>query len=391
MGRKPNPAAIGGFVVGALALAIAGLVVFGGGRFFRSTLRWVAYFDESIKGLAVGAPVTFRGVRVGTVTDIKAVIDRQAKQIRTPVFFQIEADRITDAQGRKVRFLPEEPGAEVLIERGLRAQLEVQSFVTGQLAINLDFYPDAPVHLAGASPGYPEFPTVPSAMTSFRKRVEEIDLGELSGDLKDVLQGISRLVNSPEVKQVLVSAVESLEGVKKLAATADAKVASLGPALERSTLSINDTLETIQQLVRRVDSQTVPAVNETVRDAQQLVRRLDSQTVTAVNETVRDAQQVLRHVDAQTVPAVNQVLADLRPLVEEVGKTAGAARRALEQAQKALVSAESVMEDGSPLQYQMRLTLQEVAAAARAFSALSRYLERHPDAVLFGKDGKGGR
>jgi paraquat-inducible protein B len=115
---------------------------------------------------------------------------------------------------------------------------------------------------------------------------------------------------------------------------------------------------------------------------------VDSQTVTAVNETVRDAQQLVRHVDATTVPAMNQVLADLRPLVAETERTAGAARGALEQAQKALLNAENVMEDRSPLQYQLRLTLQEVAAAARAFRALSSYLERHPDALLFGKDGK---
>jgi len=65
MARKANPAPLGGFVVGAVALAVAGLVVFGGGKLFRSTQPWVAYFDESIKGLCVGAPVLFRGVTTG--------------------------------------------------------------------------------------------------------------------------------------------------------------------------------------------------------------------------------------------------------------------------------------------------------------------------------------
>jgi MlaD protein len=75
MARKPNPALLGAFVVGAVILAVLGLVIFGGGKFFRSTQSWVAYFDESIKGLAVGAPVTFRGVKVGSVTDVKVVVD----------------------------------------------------------------------------------------------------------------------------------------------------------------------------------------------------------------------------------------------------------------------------------------------------------------------------
>src|SRR5262245_54144047 len=104
MARKPNPTLLGGFVLGAVVLAVAGLVVFGGGKFFRSTQAWVAYFDESIKGLSVGAPVTFRGVKVGSVTDVRVVLDQKGDQVRTPVVFEIEADRITTAQGGKVRF-----------------------------------------------------------------------------------------------------------------------------------------------------------------------------------------------------------------------------------------------------------------------------------------------
>ena len=83
MARKPNPALLGAFVVGAVILAVVGLVIFGGGKFFRSTQSWVAYFDESIKGLAVGAPVTFRGVKVGAVTDVKVVVDPKSGRKRS--------------------------------------------------------------------------------------------------------------------------------------------------------------------------------------------------------------------------------------------------------------------------------------------------------------------
>src|SRR5512139_828839 len=99
MARKANPAMIGGFVLGALVLAVAALVLLGGGRLFQHRQFWEAYFDESIKGLAIGAPVTFRGVKVGSVTDIKVVVDRGAKAVRIPVIFQLEADRFTDSQG----------------------------------------------------------------------------------------------------------------------------------------------------------------------------------------------------------------------------------------------------------------------------------------------------
>jgi len=145
--------------------------------------------------------------------------------------------------------------------------------------------------------------------------------------------------------------------------TANTNVTTLGTALGGTTAKTNETLEAVRGLVRRVDAQTVTAVNETLRDAQRLVQR----------------------VDTETVPAMNQFLADLRPLVEEVEKTAGTARGALERAETTLATADGVLGERSPLQYQLRATLQELAAAARAFRLLSSYLERHPDSVIFGK------
>src|SRR5512136_1678967 len=98
MASRANPAVIGGFVLGAIALAVAGLVIVGGGKFFQHRQFWEAYFDESIKGLAIGAPVTFRGVKVGSVTDVKLILNRNVTLanvrtgvMRTPVFFEISA------------------------------------------------------------------------------------------------------------------------------------------------------------------------------------------------------------------------------------------------------------------------------------------------------------
>jgi paraquat-inducible protein B len=127
MASRANPALIGGFVLGAVALAVAGLVVVGGGKFFQHRQYWEAYFDESIKGLAVGAPVTFRGVKVGSVTDIRVVVNRDVTPaavktdvLRTPVFFEISADRISDVAGDVVRFEREAEGIKRLLEYGLR-------------------------------------------------------------------------------------------------------------------------------------------------------------------------------------------------------------------------------------------------------------------------------
>ena len=366
MARKANPAWLGAFVVGAVVLAVAGLVVFGGGRFFRHTQVWVAYFDESIKGLAVGAPVTFRGVKVGEVTSIKVVLDPKVIQARTPVVFEIDLSRLTVARGEESRFLRgDRSGASRAFELGLRAQLETQSFVTGQLAINLDFRPGSPLRFSGAPEEHPEFPTIPSAMSSLGKGLEEINIAELAKNAQDVLEGISRLVNGQEIKTALASANSALESTRHLMATGEPRLSAAGTAFEKTAAQATDTLRTIQALVRRLDDQTVTAVNGVLGDVQQLVRRLD----------------------AETIPAANQLLTDARPLVAEVQKTVGKARSALERAEMTLASVEGTVDGGSPLGYQIRTTLYDVSSAARAFRGLSSYLERYPDAVIFGKNG----
>jgi paraquat-inducible protein B len=389
MRRKPNPALIGGFVLGALALAVAGLVVFGGGRFFRTTQAWVAYFDESTKGLTIGAPVTFRGIRIGKVTNIRVILDpKTAEKIRTPVYFEIEADRLRDVEGKRTQILPNETGAEALIEAGLRARLEMQSFLTGQLAIDFDFYPNTPVKLSGVASDAPEFPTIPSAMSSLGRGLQDLNMAEVARDLQETMRGIARIVNGPEVKQALTSGSEALQKVERLAENADRQVAALAPLLAKVSEDFHGTLGTVRGLVRHLDADTVPAVTETVRDVQRLVRRVDEETVPAATEAVRDAKRVLARLDAETVPAANQALADVRPILDETVKTVAGIRGALEQVQKALASLDGTLDAASPTQYQLRSTLRDVSAAARAVRALADSLERHPESLLQGKGGK---
>jgi paraquat-inducible protein B len=395
MARKASPAMIGGFLLGAIVLAVAALVLLGGGTLFQHRQFWEAYFDESIKGLAIGAPVTFRGVKVGSVTDIKVFVNRDVTPanfrtdvMRTPVFFEISANRISDMGGQEIRLEKDAAGIKRLLEYGLRAQLELQSLVTGQLAINLDFHPGAPMKLAGVSFKYPEFPTIPSTMAALGQSLDDLNVGELAQDIRRTVRGIEQFVNSPEIKQFLVYANKTLERANTLVTNADAEIATLGPALEKTTVALHDTLGTIRALAMNIDRQTVPAVGETLQDVRQLARRIEGETVPAANQLLGDAQQVARRLEAETVPAATQVLTDLRPLLGQTVKTVEAARATLEQAQQTLAISQEAVEEGSPLQFQIRTTLQEVSGAARAIRSLSNYLERHPEAVLFGKEGK---
>ncbi len=388
MGRRTNPALLGAFVVGALALTVAGLVVFGGGKFFRPTQRWVAYFDESIKGLAIGAPVTFRGVRVGTVKNIAVVVDRKTLQGNTPVVFEIEADRILDSTGKPVQLSPDREGAKVLFARGLRAQLEMQSFVTGQLAINLDFHPDASLRLTGIPSPYPEMPTVPSTVTALRKSFEEMNLGELADDVRSTVKGIERLVNSPEVQKMLASASLALEAANRLVTNADNRVTTLGPALERTSQNLNETLDAIRKLAASVNAETVPAATDALKGIQQLAGHLDAETVPAATDALKGVQQLAGHLDAETVPAATRLIGQVQQLAEDFEKTSAAARLALGEVQKLAATADASLQDNSTLRYQLDDTLREMSSAARAFRALASYLERYPESVVFGKGGK---
>jgi paraquat-inducible protein B len=199
MGKKANPAVIGGFIVGAVVLITAGLVVFGSGQFWSTAQPWVSYFAGSVKGLQSGASVNFRGVRVGRVTDIRLTLDTKDDTVRTPVYWEIDTSRIdvlgvSEAERAKMMEKEGRPIANLLIKRGLRAQLQLQSFVTGQQFIQLDFSPDTPITLVGGDTTVPEFPTIRSGTEKLVKTIENLPIGELVDDARRVLQDVAQVV-----------------------------------------------------------------------------------------------------------------------------------------------------------------------------------------------------
>lgn len=201
MGKKANPAVIGGFVVGAIALAALGLLVFGSGEFLKEKMPWVSYFPGSVDGLQVGAPVTFKGVKIGQVTDIRVTVDAGENVVRIPVHWELQPDRVvligvSEAEMAEMRTTGERPLTQVLIKRGLRAQLQLQSFVTGQKMIQLDFFPDTPINLVGGDGEgkLPEFPTTESSTEKLTKTIENLPLGELMDDARRVLKSLDQLV-----------------------------------------------------------------------------------------------------------------------------------------------------------------------------------------------------
>lgn len=330
MAKKANPAAIGGFVVGAAALLVVGVLVFGSGKLWKATRPWVSYFPGSVKGLQVGAPVTFRGVKIGQVTSIKAVLNVRDEPltILTPVYWEYDTDMvetvgISRAELNKMAAAGR-PVDQLLIKRGLRAQLQLQSFVTGQKFIQIDFHPDTPIRLVGVDTDVPEYPTIPSSLAHLTKSLEELPLREIGDAALNLLHHADQLVNSPEVKAVLRSA--------------------------------NETLKTYDKVGRNIDSKIIPQTSK-------LVKNIDTQIIPQTSKLVQD-------LDSQVTPA---------------------ARDALKEAEATLATYRDLMAEGSPVRYELVVLLSEAAAAARSIRVLTDYLERHPEALLAGKGGPGNR
>jgi phospholipid/cholesterol/gamma-HCH transport system substrate-binding protein len=340
MAKQANRMMIGGFVVVAVVLLAASLVVFGSGKFFKKTNKYVLYFDGSVKGLNVGAPVLFQGVQIGSVESITLNVDPKEVKTNIPVVIDIEPDRFTVAGEVQRTVEDNRKAAKKLVEMGLRAVLTTQSFITGQLMIECDFYPDTQVRLKNINKKYPEFPTIPSTTERLAQTLQKLDLEGMKNSLENTLAGVDRFVNNPD----LAAGVRALK----------------------------DTLEESIQVVKKVDGKIDPLADNlvgTIRDARKLVNNVDRQVdplAKNMEDTVNDFGRLARDADAQ-----------LGSLTGSLDKT--------------LVAARALMSEDAPLIVELENALQAISDAARSIRQLTDNLEQHPEALIQGKGESGGK
>jgi paraquat-inducible protein B len=357
MGRRANPTLIGAFVVGAVALVVIGLFIFGRGQFFSERRTYVLYFDGSVQGLNVGASVDFQGVKVGTVTDIKVQVIPQTNEVRTPVYIQIERDRVGRADGQETGEERKE-FVQSLIQRGLRAQLATQSLVTGQLIVQLGFHPDTPLRFVGADPDVLEMPTIPTtlqqaqaAAQNILEKLQQLPLDQLFANFMQIVDGTNRLVNSPELHALVRTLNTTMTDVQRLVHQVDAHLLGVLDDVGGASAGVRALMADLQQLVRRVDGQVGPLADGA------------KQTLDAARATLKDGQQLVQHVDGRVTR-----------LADGLTDTAKTAQITVAQTQKTLDD-------------KLVGLLQELTAAARSIRLLADYLERNPTALVYGKGG----
>lgn len=247
MAKQANRMMIGGFVVLAVIIMAASLVVFGSGKFFQKTVKCVMYFNESVKGLSVGAPVLFQGVQIGSVTSITLQVDPAKMEIQIPVFIEYEPEKFQLAGVDPEALRDPRKKIPQLIAKGLRAQLGMQSFITGQLVIQLDLYPGTPVTLQGLDKNYIEIPTIPSTSAKLAEAMEKLDLKGIEKHLESTLAGIDRFVNNPDLTASIRGLNETLQDARKLLTRIDRQVDPLSDDLKK-------TVKDFGKLANNIDS-----------------------------------------------------------------------------------------------------------------------------------------
>jgi paraquat-inducible protein B len=213
---------------------------------FTQRIPYLVEFDGSVRGLRAGAPVEFRGIRAGTVTDVRLEIDAGHNSVRIPIALEIEPQRIGVVQGAS----DAQPYAVMaaLVERGLRAQLKSGNLLTGELLVDLDFHPDSPPASLDRSGAHPKIPSVPAELEALEASVSAmltklaaLPLPELIDDLRRTIKGIDSLVASPDTVGTVAALNQSAVRLAGLLAMFDGQV---GPLLvqARSTLASADGL-----------------------------------------------------------------------------------------------------------------------------------------------------
>jgi paraquat-inducible protein B len=331
MSQPVSPFAIGSFTLGALGIFILALYLFAGENFFNGDNKttYVIFFDSSLNGLEVGAPVKMQGVKIGEVKGISLLLEPDSAKIYKPVTIEIDNTNLIriNSEGEPKRHIKKYANRDKLIEAGFRARLEMQSLLTGMLYIDFDVHRDKPIKLVNLDyQNLPELPAIPTSIDEIRSNVTSI---------------MERLQKLP-LEDMVSNFNDSLKAIKELLTSEDIKVSRA--ALRHSLQELDQALITINQ---------------------------------GLTGLLKNTDQTLLSTDR----LVNEVSREIIPVIQSV-------HQVLESANQTLVAAEhsiSDVGDGVGPESKLSESLQAVDEAASAIKNLADFLERHPESIIFGK------
>ena len=332
MSKQANPTLIGAFVLGALALAVITTLLLAGGTWFGERRQHVLYFEGAAQGLQVGAPVVFLGVKVGTVKQIQLGLDEKSHRFLVPVTIEIEP-QVVNTHGVEPVDLRDRATVRQLVARGLRGRLRMQSLLTGQLYVDLDFHPDKPPHYFALDPDLSEIPTIRTTVEELKTKLEGFAMDKFLADVAAISSAINKLMSDPTTQDL----------PKRL----------------------NATLRQLESLAAHLDARSKPILKEA------------SQDLIAMRKAMEAAQAAMAKVE---------IAADrVSSLASPDSKMVGNMTRASDELAQAAVSLRKLTAQDSPTVQNMNAALKEISRAADALRLLAETLEEQPDAIYRGK------
>lgn len=269
MNKRVSPALIGGFVVSGIVLAVVAVIVFGSGRLFDQTRTYVSFFPGSVNGLTVGSNVSFRGVPIGTVTEVLLTLsfeeDNMGEDMRIPVIFEVDLGAL-DSRG-VTSDIGSDQRMQILLDRGMSARLDTESFVTGRLFVSLDFRPGTERFVEDSQSEFLEIPTVRSPIAEVGNSLQELadkfidmDFDELLDEFRATLTGMNTLLTSDEMQNLpgdmsvmIAQTEETLLTLRELAVTVDGSIAPIQEQVERIAESAEQQMVEVGRTMEAVD------------------------------------------------------------------------------------------------------------------------------------------
>jgi len=302
MSKKANPTAIGIFIFLGLVLLVGGLLLFTSSKLFSRTAKFIVYFDNTLSGLNEGAPVKFRGVTIGSVSQVMIRYNQATNDEAMPVIIEVQEDLVRRRLVGPTIFKNIQ-SVDKEISHGLRAKLETESLVTGVLYVELENDPSAPPAVYHQLvPVYVEIPSRPTDIQRLMQNLAKIDLpdlqqrldslisradsvlagikmDEINRDLTNLLISANQVVKAPDITNAFTSLKTALDQYRALGANVNTNtLVELNRALEqvrggmqnfRDTLSADSSLRnelgtTLEQLTDA--AQSVSALADYLRN-----------------------------------------------------------------------------------------------------------------------------
>ncbi|BCR23223.1 MlaD family protein [Aquipseudomonas alcaligenes] len=301
MSESRKPLLTGSFLLSGLFLLVVGTLLLSRDSWFSQPSEYVVYFKGALDGLDVGADVTYRGVKVGSVREIRLSYDRNIKDVVMPVILRIDPRQTTSKRSF-------DQVLEQLVQRGLRAQLQTPSLLTGKAIVALDIFPDTPGYVR--EPNELELPAIPSVpsridqaanlLNDLVAEIRELPLLELIDSATQAMRGIERLSRSDDLNNGLHSLAATLANLDRLSQRLDAQLPALLASAQRSSGELDATLSEIRQASAGL-RQTLEQTNALLGDSRRSLgpeSELQYQLGSALQELSRASKALQRTAES---------------------------------------------------------------------------------------------